>query len=184
MFSPFFSLSLLVGIQIRGRVAGSPPPPQYGSCLALLSREDLSLFSPRQLASNNTLTVLQASDTDHRTALRCSARHSAAHMLFETPRDNQKRNTVFRPWRRFSLRQRALHRAHFEVTTRRRLLPCYLNFEADTSGWNNSQHNNGSRYSVRLCALFCCICFFSWGVLPIQSYCSLSCDTDSTIARS
>ena len=28
------------------------PPPYYGSCLAFLSREDLSSFFPRRLASN------------------------------------------------------------------------------------------------------------------------------------
>ena len=50
--SPFFSLSLLVVSQILGHIAGSSPPPHYGSCLAFLSREDFSPFFPRRLASN------------------------------------------------------------------------------------------------------------------------------------
>ena len=47
--SSFFSLSPLVVTQIRGHVA-SLPPPHCGSCLAFLSREDLSPFFPRRHA--------------------------------------------------------------------------------------------------------------------------------------
>ena len=78
--SPFHSLSLLVGTQIRGHIAGSSPPlsliintsyqnlpfgsgdypdklspsTHYGSCLAFLfSRQDFRSFFPRRLASNS-----------------------------------------------------------------------------------------------------------------------------------
>ena len=52
LFSPFFSL-LLVLSQIRGHIAdSSPPSPLSGTCLALLSREDFSPFLPHRLASN------------------------------------------------------------------------------------------------------------------------------------
>ena len=46
-------LLIIVVTQIRGRIAGSfPPPTHYGSCIAFLSREDFSSFFPRRLASN------------------------------------------------------------------------------------------------------------------------------------
>ena len=47
------SLLLIVVTQIRGHVAGSSPPlypPRFVPCI--LSREDLSSFSPRRVASN------------------------------------------------------------------------------------------------------------------------------------
>ena len=49
-FGLLFPLSLFVVTQIRGHVAGSSPLPIYGSCLALLSREDVSPSFPRRLA--------------------------------------------------------------------------------------------------------------------------------------
>ena len=52
--SPFYSLSLLIVTQIRGHIRSRlfSPATHYGSCLAFLSREDLSSFFPRRLASN------------------------------------------------------------------------------------------------------------------------------------
>ena len=61
--SPFFSLSLLVVTQIRGHIAGSffSSPPHYGSCLAILSREDvihlvLPSWTRVELQCNNAIT--------------------------------------------------------------------------------------------------------------------------------
>ena len=51
--SPFFSIFLLSrnsDSRLQSRLFS--PPSHYGSCLAFLSREDFSSFSPRRLASN------------------------------------------------------------------------------------------------------------------------------------
>ena len=51
--SPFYSLSLLDVTQIRGHIAGSPPPHPCGSCLAFFIARRLQLFlassTPRRI---------------------------------------------------------------------------------------------------------------------------------------
>ena len=47
-----FSCSLAVVTQIRGRIAGPPPPSPLRYVPSFLSREQCSTFLPRQLASN------------------------------------------------------------------------------------------------------------------------------------
>ncbi|CAM9125254.1 unnamed protein product, partial [Laminaria digitata] len=48
-----FSRSLPFGIQIRGHIAGTPPPsPLRCMYLLFLSREEFSIFSPLRLAPN------------------------------------------------------------------------------------------------------------------------------------
>ena len=50
------SRSLPVAAQVRGHIAGPPPRSPLRYVPSFLSREDLSIFSPRRLASNCTPT--------------------------------------------------------------------------------------------------------------------------------
>ena len=49
------SRSLPVVTQIRGDIAGPPPPSPLRYVPSFLSREELSIFFPRRLASNSTM---------------------------------------------------------------------------------------------------------------------------------